>query len=221
MKKILFLTLSIMFVFWTFVLLGGSGNYGNFIGGSIDRAKAATTGNVLLTGTVLQYITLANSAGSTVSFGNITPGTPKCGDVNTQIDVTTNASGGYTLAISDTSATNSPMVHADGTTYIPDMGTGTLATPVVWVTGTHLGVGINLYSGTQKEAGWGTGTTACDVLYDKWGAVPATATTGHTVTGYHASLDSSSWTWRIDVANTQKTGIYSGNVLFTTAAVLT
>ncbi|MCL5407698.1 MAG: hypothetical protein M1429_04340 [Patescibacteria group bacterium] len=219
MKKFLFLFISGLFIFWIFTVLGNGGNYSKSY---INRAQAASTGNVLLTGTVLQYITLAFSSGSTISFGNITPGTPKCGDVTSQADVTTNASGGYNLAVSDSIAgTNSAMVHSDGTTYIPDMNSGTIATPVVWVTGTHLGVGTNMFSGTQKEAAWGTGTTACDVLYDKWAAVPQNATTGHTVTGYHASADSSFWSWRIDVANTQKTGIYSGNVLFTSAAVLT
>lgn len=218
MKKILFLTTVSLFIFWLFVILGNGGNLSK---GAIPRAQAATTGNVLLTGTILQYIALTNSSGSTVSFGNITPGTPKCGDVSTQADVITNASGGYNLAVSDSSASNSAMVHSDGSTYIPDMNSGTIATPVLWVTGTHIGVGVNLFSGTQKvTATWGTGTTVCDLAYDKWAAVPAAATTGHTVTGYHATADSSYWGWRIDAANTQKTGIYSGNVLFTSAAVL-
>lgn len=215
MKKFLYLSVVSLFIFWVFVVLGSSSK------NIIPSAQAATTGAVTLTGTVLQYITLVNSSGTTVSFGNITPGTPKCGDQTTQADVVTNASGGYNLAWYDGSATNSPMVHTDASTYIPDMTSGTIATPVVWVTGTHVGVGTSMYSGaTQKEAAWGTGTTACDVLYDKWAAIPAAATTGHTVTGYHASTDSSLWSWRIDVANTRKTGIYSGGVSNSVAAVL-
>ncbi|MCL5407699.1 MAG: hypothetical protein M1429_04345 [Patescibacteria group bacterium] len=218
MKKFLFLFISGLFIFWIFTVLGNGGNYSKSY---INRAQAASTGNVLLTGTVLQYINLFIS-NSTINFSNITPGTPKCGDTFAYPQVTTNASGGYNLALSDGSATNSAMVHSDGVTYIPDMNSGTIATPVVWVTGTHLGVGVSMYAAdSQKEAAWGTGTTACDVLYDKWAAVPQNATTGHTVTGYHASADGSNWSWRIDVANTQKTGIYSGNVLFTSAAVLT
>lgn len=220
MKKIVFLALICLFIFWLFVVLGNGGNYGKKM---LPRAQAATTGNVLLTGTVLQYLALTFSAGSTISFGNITPvsTTAKCGDVSTRAAVITNASGGYNLAVSDGSDTNSAMVHSDGTTYISDI-TGTIATPLVWTTGTTIGVGVTMFSGqSQKEAKWGTGTTDCDILFDNYGFVPAAATTGHTVTGYHAAIDSSDWGWRIDVPNTQKTGIYSGNVLFTSAAVLT
>ena len=218
MKKVLYLSVVSLFIFWMFVVLG---NGGNLTKGAISRAQAATTGNVLLTGTVLEYIDLSFSSGQTVSFGNITPGlaNAKCADFNTKADVITSASGGYNLAVSDGSNTNSAMIHSDGSTYIPDI-TGTIATPLVWTSGTTVGVGINLFSGTQKAAGWGTGTTVCDTTFNNWAYVPATATTGHTVTGYHAAADSSYWDWRIAVPLTQKTGTYSGNVLFTSAAVL-
>ena len=221
MKKILFLATISLFIFWLFVVLGNGGNLSK---GAIPKAQAAYTGNVLLTGTVLEYIDLSFSSGQTISFGNITPGLSnaiaKCAAFNTQADVLTSASGGYNLAVSDASDTNSAMVHSDGSTYIPDI-TGTIATPLLWTSGVTAGVGINLFSGTQKSiAAWGTGTTVCDLSYNKWGKVPSAAATGHTVTGYHATADSSYWDWRISVPLTQKTGTYSGNVLFTSAAVL-
>jgi hypothetical protein len=72
---------------------------------------------------------------------------------------------------------------------------------------------------TSKEAAWGTGTTVCDAN-NKYAGAPATATTAHTVTGFHSGADTSSWGWKIDVPNTQKTGSYSGNVTFTATAVL-
>ena len=221
MKKILFLSTVSIFIFWLFVVLGNGGNLSK---GALPKAQAASTGNVLLTGTVLQFIDLTLNAGWIVSFGNITPGLSnaiaKCGDLDTQADVTTNASGGYNLAISDGSDTDSAMVHSDILTHIPDI-TGTIASPLLWTSGVTAGVGVNLFSGTQKSGGvWGTGTTACDLSYNKWAKVPSTAATGHTVTGYHATTDSSYWDWRIGVPLTQKTGTYSGNVLFTSAAVL-
>jgi hypothetical protein len=177
-----------------------------------------STGNVLLTGTILPYLTFTLS-GSTASFGNITPGSSTCanGASGTETDVTTNSSNGYTLAVSDSSDTNSAMLHADGATYIPDFTTGTIATPAVYG---GYGVGINLFSGTQKEAKWGTGTTDCDTSFDKWAGVPSAATVAHTVTGYTVAADKSYWGWIVKVANTQKTGIYSGNVLMTVATVL-
>lgn len=221
MKKSLFLIVFALFIFWVFSIFGNGGSYGKNM---VPRAQAATTGNVLLTGTILEYIALTFSSGSTISFGNVTPGTPKCGDFNTQADVVTNAANGYTLGLSDGSDTNSAMVHTDAATYIPDMSGGgaviPLSAPVVWVTGTHIGVGVTMFAGTQKEAKWGTGTTVCDLAYDKYGAVPSATTPHHTVTGFHAASDASNWDWRIDVQNTQKTGQYDGNVLFTSTAVL-
>ena len=220
MKKVLYLSVVSIFIFWLFVVLGNGGNLSK---GALPKAQAASTGNVLLTGTVLQFLDLTFASGQTISFGNITPGLSnaiaKCGDVSTQANVTTNASGGYNLAVSDGSDTNSALMAADST-YIPDI-TGTIATPLLWTSGVTAGVGINLFSGTQKSGSvWGTGTTVCDLAFDKWGKVPSAAATGHTVTGYHATADSSYWGWRIGVPLTQKTGTYSGNVLFTSAAVL-
>jgi hypothetical protein len=113
------------------------------------------------------------------------------------------------------------MVHTDTTTYIPDMANGSLAVPVAWTSGTTTGVGINMYAAdTTKEAGWGTGATWCDVG-DKYAPVPAATTVGHTVTGYHASADTSTWSWRLNVVNSQKTGVYSGSETETATAVFT
>ena len=72
---------------------------------------------------------------------------------------------------------------------------------------------------TSKESAWGTGTTYNDAN-NKYAGVPQNATTGHTVTGYHAGTDTSSWSFKIDVPNSQKTGNYSGSVTFTATAVV-
>ena len=178
----------------------------------------AATQPVTLTTTVLAYLTLDITAGGTVAFGNLTPGTPICYATGTVASVVTNAANGYTLGLSDaTAAPNSSM--AQGGVYIPKMTNGTIATPVVW--GSNYGVGANLYAAdTGKDTTqWGAGTTVCDAL-NKYAAVPQAATTAHTVTGFHSSANTSSWSFKIDVPNTQQTGAYSGTVTYTATAVL-
>lgn len=185
-----------------------------------ESAKAAT---VSLSTTVQSYLNFSITGGGTVSFGSLTPGTPIAGPATgTVASVTTNAVNGYTIGVSDgIAASNSSLVHTDAATYITDAtNSGTLASPALWVNATTTGLGVTLYAAdTTKEGIWGTGTTYSDAL-NKYAAVPQNATTGHTVTGYHASADTSSWAFKIDVPNTQKTGSYSGNITFTATAVL-
>jgi hypothetical protein len=219
MKKIFFIACSALLLLWTMCFVDFSKRGEDVYG--FKTAKAATTGSISLTGNILEYLALTLTTGTAVGFGNITPGTPKCGTFGTVVSIITNAQNGYNLATYDGEVgAVSSMVHSDGT-HIPDMNIGTIATPILWVTGTHAGVGVTLYAAdTDKEASWGTGSTMCDVAGNKYGAVPQAATTGHTVTGYHTGADTSSWGWRIDVPNTQKTGIYTGTINFSSAAVL-
>lgn len=180
----------------------------------------AATQPVSLSTTILSYLSFNLTAGSTIAFGSLTPGTPICSATATIASVTTNSANGYTLGLSDSiAAANSSLVHTDTTTYIPDMTNGTIATPVVWGSNTGLGVGM-FAADTTKEVSWGTGTTVCDAL-NKYSAVPQNATTAHTVTGFRSTADTSSWSWKIDTLNTQKTGSYSGTDTFTVTAVLT
>jgi hypothetical protein len=107
-------------------------------------------------------------------------------------------------------------VHTDATTYIPDY-TGTVAVPTTW-TGT--GLGLTLFAAdSTKEVKWGAGTTFSDAL-NKYAGAPLAATTAHTVIGFKAGADTSSWAFKLDVPNSQKTGAYSGNIIFTATAVL-
>ena len=101
------------------------------------------------------------------------------------------------------------------------MTNGTIATPVAW--GSNTGVGINLFAAdTGYESKWCADTcTTYDDTDNLYAAVPETATTAHTVTAGPVAADTSSWDFKIDVANTQKTGAYSGTVTFTATAVLT
>lgn len=216
MKKIVFGGLISLFIFWLYSFTGGGAilKWNNNA-----EAAASTTSTVTLSGTVTTYINLAWTSGQTITFGTITPGTDSCLGSGSVLAVTTNAANGYTVGLSDVAGTNSPMLHTDTTTYIPDMLTGTLASPIAWVTGATTGVGVSMFAAdTTKEAGWGTGTTSCDA-FNKWGAVPAAAATAHTSATKKDTADSSSWGWKVNVANTQKTGVYAGNVTFTITAV--
>lgn len=182
------------------------------------KAKAAEQ-PVTLSTTVLPYLSFNITAGDTIPFGDLTPGTPICDTTATVASVATNAANGYTIGLSDgVSGSDSTLLHTDTVTRIPDMTNGTITTPVVW--GSNYGLGVGLFDAdTNKEAKWGTGTTVCDAN-NKYAAVPQNATTAHTVTGTVSGTDTSSWSWQVDAQNTQKTGAYSGDVTFTATAVL-
>ena len=190
-----------------------------FCGAGNNKAEALTDDSTLTT-TVLEYLSFSLTAGDSVGFGNLTPGTPIAAPATGTIaSVTTSASNGYILAVHDGEAgSNSSMTHTDATTKITDFTLGDITTPAAWGAGT--GVGITLFAAdTNKEAKWGTGTTYDDAN-NSYAAVPQTATVAHTVTGFLSSADTSSWAFKIDVPNTQKTGAYSGTVTFTATAVL-
>lgn len=176
----------------------------------------AATDDVTLSTSVQEYLSFSITSGDTVAFGNLTPGTPLKGSAGTATSVTTNTANGYTLAVSDAiAAANSALLHTDAATRIADYA-GTIAVPTSW-TGT--GLGFSLYSGTNKDVKWGTGTTYDDAN-NKYAGVPETATTIMTKTGYSAGADTAGIGWEVDVANTQKTGGYSGSATLTVTGVL-
>lgn len=188
-----------------------------------SKQSEAATHDVTLTTTVITYLTFDITAGDTVPFGNLTPGTPiKAPAASTIASVTTNAANGYTLGLSDAHAASSSMAHTDTTTHITKMTNGTIGTPVAW--GSNTGVGATMWTAdTTPEAKWCTPAQTCTSYDDAdnlYAAVPETATTAHTVTGFHASADTSSWAFEINVPNTQKTGAYSGTITYTATAVL-
>ena len=181
----------------------------------ISNPEQVQAANVSLSTTVLYYLDFAINTGASVPFGNLQPGTPISGPSSGTITtVTTNAANGYTIVVSDGSDTNSAM--AQGGTYIADYA-GTITTPTTW-TGT--GLGVTLFAAdTTKESKWGTGTAYNDAN-NKYAGVPAGATVAHTVTGFPITSDTASWAFKIDVPNTQKTGAYTGNVVFSALPVL-
>jgi hypothetical protein len=173
----------------------------------------AATHDVSLSTNVTEYIEIEITQGDVVNFGNLTPGSPICYSTGTIVRVTTSAANGYTLGVFDNvPGNNSCLLHTDTTTRIPDLTNGTIETPVLW--GSNYGLGLGLYAAdTDKESKWGTGTTVCD-SNNKYAAIPQSETTAHTAPGYHASPDYSSWSFKIDVQNSQKTGSYSGTMTF-------
>lgn len=190
---------------------------------NFPMAKATdATHPVTMTTSVLEYIDLdiSGPAADTIAFGNLTPGTPICFATGAVATVNTNAANGYTLGIDDNTAVNSSM--HQGAVYIPKMTNGTIASPVVW--DSNFGVGIGLYAAdTTKEVKWGDGDDVCvptGELVNKYAAIPQTATTAHTAAGGPKTADTSSWSYKIDVENTQQTGVYSGTMTFTATAVL-
>ena len=180
------------------------------------QAKAATD-TVTLDTSIGTYLSFSISAGKSLSLGALTPGTPVTGANGSVATVTTNAANGYTIGLSDSNTTtNSALRHTDTTTYIADYA-GTIAIPTTW-TGTGLGVCLYV-ADTSKNVKWGTGTTYNDAL-NKYAGITQNATVAHTVTGFRLTADTSSWGWKLDTPNDQKTGSYSGNVTFTATAVL-
>lgn len=183
------------------------------------KVKAATH-DVALSTTVLTALTFDISAGDTVSFGDLTPGSPIAAPAGppagTITTVTTNAANGYTIGVSDGSDTNSAL--AQGGTYIADYA-GTIGTPTAWI-GT--GLGITLWTADTTPEGKYCATT-CTTYNDtdnKYAGVPSAATTAHTAAGYKAAADTASWAFKIDTPATQLTGAYTGNITFTATAVL-
>ena len=222
MKKILFVGICGLLTLWLVCLTSNNGQNKQLK--PIGDAQAATaTTNITLTATVIQAISIAITSGGTVALGNLTPGTsaPICNGSGSVLTVTTNASNGYTMGVSDTSDTNSPLTF--GGVYIPDATGGTMTTPVTWTTNGagFLGLGITNFAAatTKNTTKWGAGTTACDVT-NKWAAVPSATSVGHTVTGWRAAADSTSWGWKLDAPASQETGAYSGVVLFTATSVV-
>lgn len=157
---------------------------------------------------------------NTYNFGDLTANTPAVGTGGIDVDVTTNASNGYTLGIHDgVAGTGSTLLHADTTTRIIDFS-ALIATPALWVNGVSRGVGVTVYAAdTSKEAKWGTGTTYNDAL-NKYAGVPEGATTIHTSDSYKTGADTTSISFIVDVDPDQKAGVYAGSVTLTSTAVL-
>lgn len=152
-------------------------------------------------------LTLSTASG-TVNFGTVYAGTSSIKD-NTAT-VSTDYSS-YTLSI-----------HQDGnltkgSDTIPAVS-GTIASPVTWTEGTTKGLGFTLASASASgtlAAKWNTGTS--------YAAIPTTPTdtifyNRNSISAY--TTDTIGMRYRLDVASTQPSGVYTNTVTITCAAVL-
>lgn len=185
----------------------------------LDSLAESDTDTVTLSTNVQTSIAISLSS-NTYAFGDLTAGSPLKGSGGIDVDVMTNASNGYTLGVHDgVAGSNSALLHTDTTTRIADTSF-TIASPDLWVSGTTKGLGTTVFSAdTSKEAKWGTGTTYNDTN-NKYAAIPQAATAIHTSTGYKTGSDTTSVAFIVDVDADQKSGAYSGDVVFTATAVL-
>ena len=220
-KKSIFMICSGLFIFWLVCLINLEGS--PFCTRSA-KAGVFATQNVDLTTTINSYLNFTISSGGSINLGSVNADIPACNASGTVLVVSTNADNGYKITPTDGSDTNSALKHSDNVTYIQDM-VASLDVPDIWVTGSTKGLGTTLWSGAQREEAWSVGgvpLNACSPDSTKWAGVPAndTAVSGHAVTGYIANPDETYWGWKLEVANTQKSGEYAGLVTFTVVAVL-
>jgi|GEM_PF-903097 len=181
----------------------------------IQEADAATaTYGVTLQTNVQEVITLTCDS-ATVNLGNLTPGTPVTG--SSVCTGTTNANGGYTLAVKRDDATTTMDKTSgpanDTTLDITDKTPWTPGTPnaVVW-SGTGLGFTVFASQATKSTTWWGTGTTVNDAL-NKYAGFSAAYTNIMVHTTYGAATTNSIG-YKLDVPVTQRSGAYDGTITY-------
>jgi len=177
-----------------------------------NSASAATsTSTTTISTTVLESI--STSCGATLALGNLTPGTPVSSNVT--CTTTTNANGGYDLAVKRDDADTTIDHTVDATTNITDKTVWTPGTPngAIW---SSTGLGFRVMS---------TGTTAA--LYNStwWGATDVNGVAKYagfptayaniaSTTAYSSTATAVVVEAKVDVDGTQKSGTYNGTVTF-------
>lgn len=209
-------------------------DYRTTIFGGGDAMAAAASHQASLSVTVAQSITLTQTAGGTVAFGTLTPGTKVTG--STQLTVLTNGTGmnitaGRQRAVSNvTLASNAaPTVvsnqisdTAGGIDAFSGISNCAVSThmPQAWANGVSTGLGFSNYSfdggGAKSTSCWGSGTTATDAN-NKYAALQASASASSFIssTGYASGSTNAYVAYALDVPSTQKATSYNGGVVFT------
>ena len=182
----------------------------------IEKAQATTaTFGVTLQTNVQEVITLTCDS-ATVNLGNLVPGTPVTG--TSVCTGTTNANGGYNLAVLRNDATTTMDKTTDATIDITDKtvwdpaasaGAGNAAT---W-SGTGLGFTVFASTATKSNTWWGTGTTVIDAN-NKYAGFPAAYADIMRHTTYSATATTTSIGYKLDVPTTQKSGAYDGIITY-------
>jgi hypothetical protein len=209
-------------------------DYRTTIFGGENALAAAASHQASLSVTVAQSITLTQTAGGSVAFGTLNPGTKVTG--STQLTVLTNGVGmnitaGRQRSISNvTLASNaSPTIaqnQISDTTGGIDVFNGisncstVSSKPQVWANGTSTGLGFSNYSfdggGAKSTTCWGSGSTSSDAN-NKYAALQASASAASFLssTGYSSTGTNTYVAYALDVGTTQKATIYNGGVVFT------
>lgn len=183
------------------VKIGARDDLTNFAKGTIDEVK--------IYGRALSAREIANeyTAGvAGIASGQTIPDVVPNVSQATSIDaiVRTDA-GGYDLAIQQ----DHDLRHTDTTTTIAGIS-GSIASPILWSEGTTKGLGFSLVDGANIESSWGTSPNY------KYAAIPTTATTLHSRTGFLAGLgEKNTVQFRLDTLAAQKSGMYTNTVTFT------
>ena len=182
----------------------------------IREAQAATaTYGVTLQTNVQEVITLTCDS-ATVNLGNLTPGTPVTG--TSVCTGTTNANGGYNLAVLRNDATTTmdkttdqTVDITDKTTWDPTASAGA-GNAVTWA-GTGLGFTVFASTANKSTTWWGTGTTVTDAN-NKYAGFPVAYANIMSYTSYSAASTTTSIGYKLDVPSTQKSGAYDGIITY-------
>lgn len=138
-------------------------------------------------------------------LGTVTAGTPNT--ATTTATVITDSAGGYDLLIKeDHELTHT--VHSAIT--IPDY-IGTIATPTAW---SGVGLGFTVSGGTGVATKWGTSPN------NNYAGIPTVDTIFHEKSGYTSGGDNTSIEYKIDVAGTQRSGVYTNIITYTAISKL-
>lgn len=178
----------------------------------------STNADTVSVSTNVQTVVTFGVDSGTMNLGNLTPTTPVTG--TSVLTVDTNDMSGYYLQASYTTATcaaATTLCHSDTTTTITDKtdftGIADCTESAVW-SGTGLGFTVFAADTNKDTTCWGAGTTVTHAS-NKYVGFPSVAKTILNTTSGPLADDDTSVGYKLDVATTQKSGAYSGSVVFT------
>jgi len=199
-KRSIFFTLVVFLVAIFFV----------FQGLDFSEGAVSVTDQVNLSLTVAQTISL--NCGADVNLGTLTPGTPV--SASSVCTVTTNAEGGYDLAVKRDDSDTTMDHNSDATANITDKTAWNRTTPNgAAYSGTGLGFSVFASTATKNTTWWGTGTTCHDAA-NLYAGFPTAYTNIMEHSSYSSSSTTTSICYRVDVPSTQKSGSYSGSITY-------
>ncbi len=159
-----------------------------------------------------------------VDFGMVTADTPVVGA--STCSVLTNHEAGYDLFVDrTTNADTSVLKHTDTTTYISDLTGWNGSNAAAWTGGTTKGLGFRVQSvsgATKNNTWWGAAAT-CPTGDDAtalFAGIPQDPDTTTPIPvmdhdSYAIGATTTTICYKLDVATTQKSGVYSGDITYT------